>query len=374
MSKRNNIYKNLTGLSLAPVRDTSSLRVSNTKNLSNETSKNENKEKMTYYGLKNNAIIIVPSDICGTDYTPSCSPTNPFFQYTLTNSASTASSGQDTRAITTTNSPSYSNNMMDLVASNYQYATLPSFVSGTNGLSFSCWFKADSSNNSYSRIFDFGNGNPNNNIMIAFPSNQNLYFAVYNGTTWSGNVTLTNLQNISNNTLNYLVWTMSPNSPYTWTIYINGQSQTLPSNRVFAYPNSILRTSNYIGKSNWNNDPYFKGSIADFRVYKRVISQDEVTAIYNSYASACLYQDNPYFWYPFSVSSINNPSSTASNTQSATFNTDLSVSLSVLPSTSIGMLYLDVSQSQYASLPSFTSGTCGLSFSFWFISSLLLMF
>jgi len=46
-------------------------------------------------------------------------------------------------------------------------------------------------------------------------------------------------------------------------------------------PQSITRTQQYVGKSNWGNDSELLGMIDDLRVYDRSISLDEVEQIYN---------------------------------------------------------------------------------------------
>ena len=46
------------------------------------------------------------------------------------------------------------------------------------------------------------------------------------------------------------------------------------------YPASISRSSNYLGRSNWNNDPYFNGAIGDFRLYDRMLSVTEIKTLY----------------------------------------------------------------------------------------------
>jgi hypothetical protein len=46
-------------------------------------------------------------------------------------------------------------------------------------------------------------------------------------------------------------------------------------------PNSVLRTKQYIGKSNWTADSHFNGLIDDVRIYDRALSAEEVQALYN---------------------------------------------------------------------------------------------
>jgi hypothetical protein len=39
-------------------------------------------------------------------------------------------------------------------------------------------------------------------------------------------------------------------------------------------------TANYIGRSQFTADPYFKGLIDDFRAYRRALTAPEVTTLY----------------------------------------------------------------------------------------------
>lgn len=169
-----------------------------------------------------------------------------------------------------------------LYSSSSQYVKITdTFTSGTTGLSFSFWFKSNSTA-TWGRIFDFGNGQANNNI-IAFINNNNLGFSVYNGSTSSqiNNV----IPSINNNTWQHIVWTLDSNNG--WKIYLNGNLYSSLSN--MNYPNSIQRTLNYIGKSNWSADPYFNGLIDDFRYYNRVLTSNDVSDIYTSPFKSTIY-------------------------------------------------------------------------------------
>lgn len=42
-----------------------------------------------------------------------------------------------------------------------------------------------------------------------------------------------------------------------------------------------MRNYQYIGRSNWVADPYYQGYIADFYIYNTVISQTDITDIFN---------------------------------------------------------------------------------------------
>ncbi len=49
--------------------------------------------------------------------------------------------------------------------------------------------------------------------------------------------------------------------------------------------NNLIRTNNYIGRSNWSGDPCFKGLIDEVRVYNRALTASEIQDHYL----------NPYF-------------------------------------------------------------------------------
>ena len=285
-------------------------------------------------------------DTCNTN---TClDSTLPYYWFPFNNDKS--SLGINTTSLSLNGTPTFSNNMLQLVSSSSQYVTIPPFPTDNIGLSFSLWFTSRS-NQTWARLFDFGNGPSNNNI-IMYINNGNLGLSVYLGSTYyMYDVYSTN---VNNNTLTHVAWTLNPASPYTWSLYINGNSIVLPSTLTPKYPNSIIRNQCYIGRSNWSSDPYFTGSISDFRVYKRVISQTEVINIMNS--------NNPYnvayYVYPLQI----DISSIGINTTSLLLNGTPS------PIFSDNMLQLVSSSSQYATIPPFSTDNTGLSFSLWFTS------
>ena len=160
-----------------------------------------------------------------------------------------------------------------------------------NGLSFSFWCKSNN-NVSYSRFFDFGNGQTSNNV-IMFILNNNIGITVLNGATSDNQIS--NVQ-INDNIWRHVCWTMTYTSPNATnsihTVYINGVNvyQTFTY-----YPNATARQFCYIGRSNWAGDPYFNGVIDDFRVYNRVLSDQEIFKLYSTTECAHYYKfDSDY--------------------------------------------------------------------------------
>jgi hypothetical protein len=168
---------------------------------------------------------------------------------------------------------------LQLTASNLQYVEVNTFTTGTNGMSFSFWFKSNNSG-AWARIFDFGDGPSSNNIDFTVNSNgtNKPGFEVYNSGAYGQTVDT----NDNNNVWYHYVWTMtysaydSLNS--TWKIYTNGNFTSTYNNNY--YPKNISRTKQYIGKSNWP-DAYFNGYIDEFRMYNRVLTATEAAALYN---------------------------------------------------------------------------------------------
>ena len=170
------------------------------------------------------------------------------------------------------------NNNTNSVAFNVQqqqYISIPSFSTTNNGISFAFWFKSNQ-NFTWAKIFDFGNGSGSDNIVV-FINQGAIGFSVYVGNNSYQPDNNQVIPNMNNNMWNHIAWTLSPTNG--WTVYLNGALFVSFNNGY--YPNSIVRNSNYIGRSNWSSDPYFTGNIADFRIYNTVLNQVAITSIYN---------------------------------------------------------------------------------------------
>ena len=97
-----------------------------------------------------------------------------------------------------------------------QYININPYKSANNGMSFACWFKSDPINQTWSRIFDFGNGPGQNNI-IMFINNGSIGLSVYASQVYQPyNI----IPNVNNNQWYHVIWTLS--NPSGWNIYVNG--------------------------------------------------------------------------------------------------------------------------------------------------------
>ena len=151
----------------------------------------------------------------------------------------------------------------------------PSVNISGNGLTFATWFRSDNSG-SWARIFDFGNGQASDNILMGLYGATNELVV----TTFLGNQLTTfasSTEQVNNNVWFHAVWILFPTG--NWVVYLDGQ---VVIQVTASYPNVLVRSSNYLGKSNWKSDPYFNGAIRDFRMYNRTLSAAEVSLLYNT--------------------------------------------------------------------------------------------
>ena len=139
-------------------------------------------------------------------------------------------------------------------------------------MTFSCWFRDDNSGN-YARLFEIGNGEQADNVYLAVLTGD-LDVTVWLGSTPDEVISIP----ITENTWRHVAWTLGTDN--TWILYFNGVIVWTKTGR--SYPNAIIRTKNYIGKSDFASDAYFNGAIDDFRYYNRLLSPSEVLNIYTS--------------------------------------------------------------------------------------------
>ena len=185
------------------------------------------------------------------------------------------------------NSPTFNTNgsnfnpRIDFDRSLDQYFQLPSGFSD-----FTAGFTAFAVINftsvgSYERIFDFGNGQANNNIFLSRTGSNPTSFTYgsYDGSSMAD----ANIAGVIENNYNRIYSVSSPMGI--------GGTQVIPSiikngyeiihSQLVAIPNNIIRTSNYIGKSNWN-DAYFNGNMSEIILFNKELSVIEKQKI-NSY-------------------------------------------------------------------------------------------
>ena len=139
--------------------------------------------------------------------------------------------------------------------------TLPGgFVDFSQGIAIEAWANP-TTNGSWERLVDIGNGPAADNILFARRGTSNdLTFQVFRGSTVVTDVNAPGA--ILNGSWHHYMVTMSPTG--TVTIYRDGQAIQTGTGQL---PNALWRSSAYIGKSNWSADPNFTGRLDDVAVY-----------------------------------------------------------------------------------------------------------
>jgi hypothetical protein len=156
---------------------------------------------------------------------------------------------------------------------NQGYLQVPPGVYFTGDFTVTAWIYLKSYQY-YSRIIDFGNGQSSGNVVFTMLGNTtNIFGMIFQ------NLNVTNLKTSFNLNLNQWYFVSYVLSGTTAFIYVNamqvgtGQPSLVPSN--------ILRTKNFIGKSNWNADSYADAIYDEIKIYQGGLSLNQILNEYN---------------------------------------------------------------------------------------------
>lgn len=155
-----------------------------------------------------------------------------------------------------------------LSLSSNNYLQLPYQVANMDEMTIALWVNWRSSSTSWQRIFDFGNGTQQ--YMFLTPNNGSVMrFAIKNGGDEQQVDCKSRLQA---NAWKHVAVTIGKDKT---TIYINGE-EAASSTNVTIRPSDIRPMLNYVGRSQFNQDPTYVGFLDDMRIYNYALSADEV--------------------------------------------------------------------------------------------------
>jgi DUF1680 family protein len=154
------------------------------------------------------------------------------------------------------------------------YVDLPDGL--TNDLydfSIACWVRLNSLD-TWSRIFDFGGDT--NVFMMLTPASGNTGYPYFCLTT-SGNDGEQGLDGTSALPAGSWQHLAVTKSGSTGLLYINGQEVDRNTGMSLNPADLGNTVNNYIGRSQWSNDPYLNGEVDQFVVYNRALSTSEIS-------------------------------------------------------------------------------------------------
>ena len=157
------------------------------------------------------------------------------------------------------------------------YADISGLETG-GAMSVSTWVKFDSFSQAWSRVFDFADGQANNNILLGHAGTTNeLSFHIYQGQGSPADAEL-NIPDFFT-AGEWVHVTATIGSDGTMSIYKNGE---LAGQTAGVVPATMVRANNFIGKSNWSADGHLDGSVDEFAVFNKELSAAEIKAIYQN--------------------------------------------------------------------------------------------
>jgi hypothetical protein len=175
------------------------------------------------------------------------------------------------------------------------YITVPALQSlAPNALTIAVWVNlaANTVNQDWERIFDFGTGTTANNFLYLVaragsPSTNPVQFVISTkGHSAASGQTINSPAELTPNVWHHIAIVLPAGSTYTGTMYIDGlavatnTAMTLHASDIGATNDNYLGRSQFGGTSSGDGDPLFNGSLDDFRVYKRALSRQEISDLF----------------------------------------------------------------------------------------------
>lgn len=148
------------------------------------------------------------------------------------------------------------------------YIQVPPFVLG-GAFSVSAWVYVNNVGTSWQRIFDFGNGQNNDNILVTFTGSKMMLSIRHGGSAYE----FTTADSFPQQ--QWVQVTVAHDGIGTGKIYWNG---VLKGSAQVPPPLFRARSTQYIGKSNWG-DPNFSGILDEFQVYDRELTRTEIDTL-----------------------------------------------------------------------------------------------
>jgi len=159
------------------------------------------------------------------------------------------------------------------------YVVVPSLYDlVSEAVTITCWVYTTSSAQSQ-RVFDFGD----NTTTFMFLTTTDTSGFVRLVITTSGTTLEQRIQtstSLSLNSWHHVALVLAAGNPHVGNIYVDGMLAASNAALTLGVHDLGITTSNYLGRSQFATDAYLNGALDDFRVYKRALTQMEISTIY----------------------------------------------------------------------------------------------
>jgi len=167
------------------------------------------------------------------------------------------------------------------------YVVIPALDTlAPDALTIGVWVNlaANTSNQNWERIWDFGDSSTaprwlNLTARSGASPNGPVFAMSKIGHTTSVEELLSAPAALSANAWHHIAVVLPSGTTYAGVLYVDGVA-VATNNAMTVHLSDIGATANNsLGRSQFSSDPYFNGSLDDFRVYRRALSQKEITAL-----------------------------------------------------------------------------------------------
>jgi hypothetical protein len=155
------------------------------------------------------------------------------------------------------------------------YVIVPSLYDlAPTALTISVWVNVTTAQR-WQRVFDIGNTTTSNLALTTQNATDTVRFIIRTGGVEQ---TITSTVMLPLASWHHLAVVLREGSPYTGDLYIDGVLAATNTAMTFHAVDLGATPNNFLGKSQFT-DPYFAGLIDDFRVYRRALSAEQITAL-----------------------------------------------------------------------------------------------
>jgi len=173
------------------------------------------------------------------------------------------------------------------------YVSMPSVSAlAPDAITFAIWvyLRGNTSSQNWERIWDYGNSSTGNSWFCLTAragdvSSGPVRFAMSDsGHTAASQQSITSPNALSPNVWHHVAIVLPAGATYTGIMYIDGVAVATKSGMTLHLSDMDTTSNNWLGRSefsgSYGSDPYFNGLFDDYRIYRRALTQQEITDLY----------------------------------------------------------------------------------------------